>query len=48
VTSDLRPAGKIEIDGELLDVTAGEGFIAKGERVKVVNEEMMRVVVEKV
>jgi len=46
--TDLRPAGKVEIGGVLLDVTVGEGFVAKGNQVKIVKEELMRVVVEKV
>ena len=32
--SVLRPAGKINIDGELYDATSESGFIEKGSKVK--------------
>ncbi len=47
-TMDLRPAGKVSIDGKTIDVITGGEFIKKGTRVKVVAQEKMRTVVEKV
>ena len=44
--TDLRPAGKAEIDGRRLDVTCG-GFIEAGSRVRVVDESDFRILVEK-
>jgi len=33
--TDMRPAGKVEIDGVIHDATAGAGFITKGAKVQV-------------
>ena len=44
----LRPAGKIEIDGEQYDATARTGYIEKGENVKIVAYENMQLIVKKV
>lgn len=43
----LRPGGKVEVDGQLLDVVAEGEFIAQGEPVEVLRVEGMRVVVGK-
>lgn len=45
--TDLRPAGKAEVDGRTLDVTC-DGFIAAGSRVRVIEESAFRVVVRKI
>lgn len=44
-TTDLRPGGKIELSGKLLDVVADGEFVARGERVVVeaVSENRIRV-----
>lgn len=44
--TDLRPAGRAEIDGKLIDVVAELGYIPKGTRVRVVSASSMRVGVE--
>jgi len=46
--SDLRPAGKIEIDGERIDVTTEGEYVEKGREVKVVKVSGNRVVVRAV
>lgn len=43
----LRPAGKIIIGAEQYDALAKDGFIEKGEKIKVVNHEAGQVVVER-
>lgn len=43
----MRPAGKIEIDGELLEATAEHGLIEKGERVVVTRFENAQLFVRK-
>ncbi len=35
----LRPAGKVEIDGEMFDALSEVGYIDKGEKIKVVRDE---------
>lgn len=45
-TTDLRPAGKGEFGGEVLDITAANGFIESGETVRIVSEDGMRILVE--
>jgi len=45
--TDLRPAGKILLDGEVYDATALTGYIIKGETVKVLKFETSQVVVVK-
>lgn len=47
-TTDLLPSGRIEIDGELVDVLAEHGAIDRGDRVTVVDAQGSRVVVRKV
>jgi membrane-bound serine protease (ClpP class) len=44
----LRPAGKISIDGEIIDATALTGYIEKGEAIKVVKFETAQAVVVKI
>jgi membrane-bound serine protease (ClpP class) len=43
----LRPAGKVEIEGEIYDATAETGFIDKGEKIKVVRYETAQLFVRK-
>ncbi len=48
VVADLRPAGRAEINGELVDVVSEMGFVEEGARVRVVEASRFRVVVEPV
>lgn len=43
----LRPAGKVRIDGEIIDATALTGYIEKGDAIKVVKFETAQAVVVK-
>lgn len=43
----LRPVGKIEIDGEILDATSEIGFIEKDEQVEVTRFENAQLFVKK-
>lgn len=45
VTTVLRPAGKADIDGEIVDVVARDGFVEVGSNVTVLSVEGQRVVV---
>ena len=45
-TTDLRPAGKGEFGGQILDITAENGFISEGAKVKIVSEDGLRILVE--
>ena len=45
-TTPLRPSGQADIDGELLTVYAGIGYIERGTRVRVTKVSAMRVEVE--
>ncbi len=45
-TTDLRPAGKGEFDGKILDVTAATGFISSGQDIVITAEDGMRILVE--
>lgn len=47
-TTDLRPSGKGEFKGEVLDVTAAQGFIESGQGLVVVSEDGVRIIVESV
>ena len=47
-TTDLLPAGRAEIDGELVDVMTDGDAIDRGERVEVVQASSSRVVVKRV
>ncbi len=46
--TDLRPAGKVEVNGERYDVVADSGFVAKNSTVKVIGLRSNYLVVEKV
>lgn len=46
-TSDLRPSGIAEIEGERLDVVSRGAFIAKDEHIKVVQVEDFNIIVER-
>ena len=48
VLSELRPAGTILIDGKPVDVVSEGAFINKGEKVRVVKVEGMRIIVRKI
>lgn len=43
--TDLRPAGKISLEGALLDASLESGFLRKGEKVTVVREDGMGITV---
>lgn len=43
----LRPSGKVEIDNEIFDAMSDEGFIDKGEKVKVIKDEAGQIYVMK-
>jgi membrane-bound serine protease (ClpP class) len=45
-TTDLRPSGKAEIDGGILDVVADGKFVQKGDAVRIIKEDGMGVVVK--
>lgn len=47
-TTDMRPAGKVEINGEELDAVAVRGFINAGTRVKVTKYENAQIYVKEV
>lgn len=48
VTAELRPSGKIEIDGAVYDVVSSGAYIEEGERVVVAEAVGMRIVVRRV
>ncbi|MFQ5655495.1 MAG: NfeD family protein, partial [Planctomycetota bacterium] len=48
VVNALRPAGKVEIDGDVLDVVAEGDFVEVGFTVEVIQVEGNRVVVRRV
>ena len=48
VLSELRPSGSVEIDGVPVDVVSEGKFISKGEKVRVVNIEGVRIIVRRV
>ncbi|MBK6962765.1 MAG: nodulation protein NfeD [Bacteroidales bacterium] len=43
----LRPAGKVDVEGEVFDAVAESGYIEKGESIKVVNYENAQLIVRK-
>ncbi|MDB4506828.1 hypothetical protein N9055_01275 [Akkermansiaceae bacterium] len=45
-TTDCRPAGKVEVDGEILDVVADGEFLLKGGAVRIIKEDGMGIVVK--
>ena len=48
VTAELRPSGKVEIDGKVYDVVSTGAYIEEGERVVVAEAVGMRIVVHRV
>lgn len=48
VITELRPSGSIDIDGQLLDVVSEGSYIKKGEQVRIIKIEGMRIVVRKI
>ena len=46
--TDLRPAGKALFNGESLDVVADGDFISKGSRIRVTDEDGMKIVVREI
>lgn len=46
--TDMRPAGKVEIDGEVLDAVAIRGFIHAGAKVKVIKYENAQIYVAEI
>ncbi|WP_303691851.1 NfeD family protein [Megamonas hypermegale] len=48
VLSELRPSGSVEIDGVPVDVVSEGKFISKGEKVRVVKIEGVRIIVRRV
>ncbi|MDB4713917.1 NfeD family protein, partial [Akkermansiaceae bacterium] len=46
--TDLRPNGKAEVDGTLLEVLADGVFLDKGEPVRVISDDGMGVIVKRV
>jgi len=44
--TDCRPSGKVEVDGEVIDVVAEGGFLPKGSRIEIIREDGMGVVVK--
>lgn len=46
--TDMRPAGKVEIDGEVLDAVAIRGFIHAGAQVKVIKYENAQIYVAEI
>ncbi|MDP0489632.1 MAG: NfeD family protein [Verrucomicrobiota bacterium JB023] len=47
-TTDLRPAGRAEINGQILDVTSETSFVEEGATVVVLEQSPMRIVVREV
>jgi membrane-bound serine protease (ClpP class) len=43
----LRPSGKVEVNGEIWDAKSEDGFIEKGETIKVLRQESAQLYVEK-
>ncbi len=43
----LRPGGKVDIEGEIYDAVSDEGFIDRGERVKVIKDEAGQIYVQR-
>lgn len=46
-TTDLRPSGKVEIDGEIYDAVALDGYIIRGKTVYVVKQESYNIFVRR-
>ncbi len=48
VLSELRPSGTAKIDGDLVDVISEGSFISKGEKIRVIKVEGVRIIVRKI
>lgn len=48
VLTELRPAGSVNIEGNVLDVISEGSFITKGEKIRVIKIEGMRIIVRKI
>ena len=48
VKTDLKPSGKVEIDGKIYDVSSSKEYIYATNKVKVVKIEDTRIIVEKI
>ncbi|MCX8238945.1 MAG: hypothetical protein OSB05_09010 [Akkermansiaceae bacterium] len=46
-STDLRPSGKAEVGGQVIEVITEAGFILKGDSVRIVSEDGMGIVVKK-
>lgn len=46
--TDMRPAGKVQVDGETLDAVAMMGFLHAGTRVKIVKYENAQIYVNEI
>lgn len=46
--TDLRPVGKGDFDGKVLEITAANGFVPSGTEVKITSEDGLRLLVEEV
>ena len=47
-TTDLKPSGKVEVDGQILEVMTEGQYITKGDAVRIVSEDGMGIVVKKI
>lgn len=48
VLTELRPSGSVKIDDDVLDVVSEGSYIGKGEKIRVVKIEGMRIIVRKI
>lgn len=48
VLTELRPAGSVNIEGNVLDVVSEGSFITKGAKIRVIKIEGMRIIVRKI
>lgn len=48
VLTELRPSGSVKIDDDVLDVVSEGSYISKGEKIRVVKIEGMRIIVRKI
>ena len=46
--TELRPSGSVKIDDDVLDVISEGSYISKGEKIRVVKIEGMRIIVRKI
>lgn len=47
VLTELRPSGSVKIDNDILDVVSEGSYINKGEKIRVVKIEGIRIIVRK-